>query len=63
MRDKLTVKASWSRSSLWLAVALGALGPTATSCSSSNSNVSALPSDVKAIVFLQRSPRNDKIPP
>src|SRR5262245_54585136 len=44
-------------------LALGVLGLTAASlvgaCSNSSGNVGALPSDVRAIVFLQRMPRTD----
>jgi hypothetical protein len=57
MGDKLTVKTLWllEASVLGLALAAGA-GCTSTSTSINNE---ALPSDVQAITFLQRTPRND----
>jgi hypothetical protein len=57
MGDKLTLKTLWllQVSVLGLALAAGA-GCTSTS---NSTNVSALPADVKAITFLQRTPRND----
>jgi len=56
MANKLTVKTVRSLQSAILGLALaGAAG----GCSSNNTNVSALPADVKAIMFLQRVPHND----
>jgi hypothetical protein len=56
MAHKLTGKTMRSLQSAILGLALaGAAG----GCSSNTTSVSALPSDVKAIMFLQRVPRND----
>jgi hypothetical protein len=58
MRDKLTVKTLWLLEAGVLGLALGA-GAGCNSTSTSTGNVSALPADVQAITFLQRTPRND----
>ena len=58
MRDKLTVKTLWLLQSSVLGLALGA-GAGCSSTSKTSSNVGALPADVQAITFLQRTPRND----
>ncbi|HVV52383.1 MAG TPA: hypothetical protein VHO06_22140, partial [Polyangia bacterium] len=58
MGDKLTVKTLWLLGAGLLGVAL-AVGAGCTSTGGGSSNVSALPADVKAIAFLQRTPRND----
>jgi len=58
MRDKLTVKTLWLLEAGVLGLALGA-GAGCNSTSTSAGNVSALPADVQAITFLQRTPRND----
>ena len=58
MRDKLTVKTLWLLQSSVLGLALGA-GAGCSSTSKTTGNVSALPADVQAITFLQRTPRND----
>ena len=57
MGDKLTLKTLWLLQASVLGLALAA-GAGCTSQSTST-NVSALPADVKAITFLQRTPRND----
>jgi hypothetical protein len=58
MRDKLTVKTLWLLEAGVLGLALGA-GAGCNSTSTTTGNVSALPADVQAITFLQRTPRND----
>ena len=58
MRDKLTVKTLWLLQSSVVGLALGA-GGGCSSTSKTTSNVGALPADVQAITFLQRTPRND----
>ena len=58
MRDKLTVKTLWLLEAGVLGLALGA-GAGCSSTSKTTGNVSALPADVQAITFLQRTPRND----
>ncbi|HTB60065.1 MAG TPA: hypothetical protein VLC06_19465 [Polyangia bacterium] len=58
MRDKLRVKTLWLLEAGVLGLALGA-GAGCNSTSTSTGNVSALPADVQAITFLQRTPRND----
>jgi hydrazine synthase alpha subunit-like protein len=58
MRDKLTVKTLWLLQSSVLGLALGA-GAGCSSTSKTTGNASALPADVQAITFLQRTPRND----
>ena len=58
MRDKLTVKTLWLLEAGVLGLALGA-GAGCNSTSKTSGNVSALPADVQAITFLQRTPRND----
>ena len=58
MRDKLTVKTLWLLEAGVLGLALGA-GAGCSSTSKTPGNVSALPADVQAITFLQRTPRND----
>jgi hypothetical protein len=58
MRDKLTVKTLWLLQSSVVGLALGA-GAGCSSTSKTTSNVGALPADVQAITFLQRTPRND----
>ena len=55
MRDKL--KTLWLVQSSVLGLALAA-GAGCNSTTNTSSNVSALPADVKAITFLQRTPRN-----
>jgi hypothetical protein len=57
MGDKLTVKTLWLLEAGVLGLALAA-GAGCSSTTRSN-NVSALPADVQAITFLQRTPRND----
>jgi hypothetical protein len=58
MRDKLTVKTLWLLQSSVVGLALGA-SAGCSSTSKTTGNVSALPADVQAITFLQRTPRND----
>ena len=58
MGDKLTVKTLWLLQASVLGLALAA-GAGCNSTSTSTGNVSALPADVQAITFLQRTPRND----
>ena len=58
MRDKLTVKTLWLLQSSVVGLALGA-GAGCSSTSKTTGNVGALPADVQAITFLQRTPRND----
>ena len=58
MRDKLTVKTLWLLEAGVLGLALGA-GAGCSSTSKTAGNASALPADVQAITFLQRTPRND----
>jgi hypothetical protein len=53
MRDKVTARTL-------VAALLATLGLSAASCSSGNNDTPALPQGVKAIVFLQRTPRNDQ---
>jgi hypothetical protein len=56
MRHNLTTKTMRSLQSAILGLSLvGAVG----GCNSNSTNVSALPADVKSIMFLQRVPRND----
>ncbi|HVZ86605.1 MAG TPA: hypothetical protein VHG72_06540 [Polyangia bacterium] len=59
MRDKLTVKALWL---LWSGVLVAAMatGVGCSSTSKTSGNASALPADVRAITFLQRTPHNDE---
>ena len=59
MRDKLTVKALWL---LWSGVIVAAMatGAGCSSTSKTSGNASALPADVRAITFLQRTPHNDE---
>jgi hypothetical protein len=55
MANKLTVRTTRSLQSAILGLALAS---AAGGCSSNNTSVSALPADVKAIMFLQRVPSN-----
>ncbi|HLK94058.1 MAG TPA: hypothetical protein VKZ18_29465 [Polyangia bacterium] len=57
MRDKLTVRTLWLLGAGLLGLAL--LAGAACNSPSTHSSVSALPADVQAITFLQRTPRND----
>jgi hypothetical protein len=57
MGDKLTLKTLWLLQASVLGLALAA--SAGCNSTSSTTNVSALPADVKAITFLQRTPRND----
>jgi Hydrazine synthase alpha subunit middle domain len=58
MRDKLTVKTLWLLEAGVLGLALGAAAGC-SSTSKTSGNATALPADVQAITFLQRTPRND----